>query len=512
MPPSQAGSRGLAVRETPRLPEEVPALFWIEQIAVLRRRWRVLAASVAAGIGIALSISSLQPRLYHAKTSVEIQPVSENFLKSPAENGDAVQPPDIQTQIQIIQSAEVAGSARVRLNRVGAGVGAGVANRVTDDVARSLSVHTAGQTRIIEIEADARDPRIASDYVNGVADAYIARHLEAGEQASGLLTARLRVAIDELRTRLEAANTALQSYSRESGIILTPDQSSVTEERLRQIQDALSRAEADRVQKQARSEAVSRTGAPDLASVLNDPAIKSGQEKLADLQRQRAELSVIYTADHPKVERLDAQIESVASAIRLQIADAAGRIRSEYEESRRREAMLAESYQTQRAAVLEEGDKRGHYAVLKSEADSTRALYDTMLSRVKETGIAAAMRDTNVRVLDRALPASTPFQPRFTQAFLMGAIAGLLIGFFITHSLEEADRKVRTPGEYTATAFARRRATARVWDYNRAARRRQDLGRARRGLRLDRQTRVSASRSDVRRRYAPASEAATCGK
>ncbi|WP_180541910.1 hypothetical protein, partial [Nevskia soli] len=166
MPPSQAGSRGLAVRETPRLPEEVPALFWIEQIAVLRRRWRVLAASVATGIGIALSISSLQPRLYHAKTSVEIQPVSENFLKSPAENGDAVQPPDIQTQIQIIQSAEVAGSARVRLNRVGAGVGAGVANRVTDDVARSLSVHTAGQTRIIEIEADARDPRIASDYVN----------------------------------------------------------------------------------------------------------------------------------------------------------------------------------------------------------------------------------------------------------------------------------------------------------------------------------------------------------
>jgi succinoglycan biosynthesis transport protein ExoP len=344
---------------------------------------------------------------------------------------------------------------------------------------------------------------------------YIARHLEAGEQASGALSARLRVAIGDLRTRLEAADTALQSYARESGIILTPDQSSVSQERLRQIQDALSRAEADRVQKQARSEAVSQTGAQDLASVLNDPVITSGQEKFADLQRQRAELSVTYTPDYPKVKRLDAQIESVGVAIRLQITDAAGRIRSEYEQARRREAMLSESYQTQRAAVLEEGDKRGHYAVLKSEADSTRALYDTVLARVKETGIASAMRDTNVRVLDRAVPASTPFQPRRAQAFLMGAIAGLLIGFFITHNLEEADRTLRAPGEYTVTALSRRRGKARVWDYERAARRRQDIGqgRARRGFRMDRQTRVSDSRSDFRRRNAEAaSEAASCGK
>ncbi len=491
MPPSKAGSRDLAVREIPRLPEEVPALFWIEQIAVLRRRWKVLGASVAAGIVVALSISSLQPKLYHAKTSVEIQPVGEDVLKSP-QNGYAVQPPDIQTQIKIIESADVAGKARLRLKRV------------TDDVARSLIVHAAGQTRIIEVEADARDPRIASDYVNAVAETYIERHLEAGEQASGILEARLRAAIDELRTRLEVSNTALQSYARESGIILTPDQSSVTEERLRQIQDALSRAEADRVQKQARSEAVSQSGAQDIASVLDDPIIKNGQEKLADLQRQRAELRVTYTADYPKVKRLDAQIESVGSAVRLQIADAALRIRSEYEQARRRETMLDESYQTQRAAVLEEGDKRGHYAVLKSEADSTRALYDTMLSRVKETGIASAMRDTNVRVLDRAIPASVPFQPRGAQAFLMGAIAGLMIGFFITHNLEEADRTVRAPGRHTATAIARRRGTARVADYG--------LSRTRRGVRLDRQTR-SDSRADYRRRYAAeVSEAAACGK
>ena len=438
-PPHRAASRDLIVRDAThtalaRLPEEVPALFWIEQAAVFRRRWRVLAISVSAGVAIALLLSAVQPTLYHATTSIEIQPVAEQVVKS-ASNKD-VQPPDIQTQIKIIGSAAVLGRAEARLHL-----------KSTSEVAKSLSVHTAGQTRIIEVEADARDPQAASDFVNTVAQEYIARHLEAGEQDNGLLEARSRRATEELRNRLETADGALQSYARESGIILTKDDSSVTEERLRQVQDWLSRAQAERVQKQARADAVSQNAGPNQASVLDDPAIKNGQEKLADLRRERAELSVTYTPDYPKVQRLDAEIESVNAAVQQQIVAASGRIRSAYQEARSSEAMLGESYQAQRAAVLEEGEKRVHYAVLKAEADSTRSLYNSMLERVKESGISAAMHATNVRVLDAAAPASDPFQPRRAQSLLLGALAGMLIGLFLAHNIDESDRVVKKPGE-----------------------------------------------------------------
>src|SRR5271167_4443432 len=77
-----------------------------------RRIW-FLILSALSGIGLGLLATFLQPRLYEAKASLEIQDLNENFLNMkqilPVSDtgGQANAYGDIQTQIKILQSQSV---------------------------------------------------------------------------------------------------------------------------------------------------------------------------------------------------------------------------------------------------------------------------------------------------------------------------------------------------------------------------------------------------------------------
>ena len=69
---------------------------------------------------------------------------------------------------------------------------------------------------------------------------------------------------------------------------------SVSEARLRQVQDEYSRAQADRMAKQSIYEGLLAEKPEDETAALRDPALQDYQNKLSDLNRQLADLSTVY--------------------------------------------------------------------------------------------------------------------------------------------------------------------------------------------------------------------------
>ncbi len=436
--PAEAGPRAISAQP---LPEEVSALYFARHWNVLRRHWRALLALSALGGLLGLAVAALQTPLYHAAVVVEIQGITDNLLKSPDGNPNAGADPellDIQTQIRIIQSATLVQRA---LNRV---AGPEPAFR---HASNSLKVSALGPTRLIEIAADSPDPRAAAAFVNALAAAFIDQHIASRWQGAERAAARLSAALEDMRGKLEQSENALQLCARDSGLLLPSDHGSVSEDRLRLLQSELSQAEAERVARQARLDAVSRASGAALAAVVSDPAIQDAQTKLTEIRRQLAELAVIYTPDYAKVKRLEAQIAPLESAIAREVAGTQERTRSLYAESLRREELLRSAYDAQAALVSADAARGVHYDVLRREVDSTRAIYDTMLARVKESAIASAMRSSNVRVLDAAKPPPSPFQPRRGQSALLGLVAGLFLGVVVVVTRDQTDRVVRLPGD-----------------------------------------------------------------
>src|ERR1035438_7301663 len=161
--------------------------------------------------------------------------------------------------------------------------------------------------------------------------------------------------------------------------------SSVSEDKLKQLQEELVKAQGDRVVKQSRWEMAKSVPAESLPNILNDKSLQDYLGRLAEPQRQLAELQETYTADHPKVRRVQAQIRAVEQSITRQRADILQGIRNEYEEAARRERLLLTVYQQQTGVVTDQGEKAIQYNILKREVDTNRQIYDSMLQRVKRS-------------------------------------------------------------------------------------------------------------------------------
>jgi capsular exopolysaccharide synthesis family protein len=160
--------------------------------------------------------------------------------------------------------------------------------------------------------------------------------------------------------------------------------------------------------------------------------------KLTDLRRELAELSSSLTPANPAVKKVQAQVATLESAVEKERSSDIERIKNEYESSHRRESLLAANYASQANLVSDQAAKVAHYNILKSDVDSNRQLYDSMLREVQEAGMTSALRASNIRVVDSAVPPTHPYKP---------SLVGTVFGFIFVMVRERADQSIQAPGE-----------------------------------------------------------------
>jgi len=109
-------------------------------------------------------------------------------------------------------------------------------------------------TRVLEINFSSSDPDFAALFANTMAREYIAQSVELRSANADDTNAWLSQNVDDLKLKLEKAETRLQAYAKSTNLIYTSNRESVAEQKLKQLQDELSKAQADRVVKQSRFE------------------------------------------------------------------------------------------------------------------------------------------------------------------------------------------------------------------------------------------------------------------
>ena len=231
----------------------------------------------------------------------------------------------------------------------------------------------------------------------------------------------------ELRTRLQSLNSRLQNFTARSGLIAAGKQESPVEDRLRQIQDALTHAETDRAAKQARYEAAAAQS--QIAS--DQPGLGPLHQYLTDLQnmrRQLADLNTIYTTDNYKVTRLQAQIAETEAAIQGERQDLLSRMRNYYIAAASLERTLSQSLDSQLSTASQHTRKELQYEALKDEVDTTQKLYDSILEKANQAGAASSLQITNIRVIDPATPPGLPYSPNVPLNMAIGLGIGMVGG------------------------------------------------------------------------------------
>jgi capsular exopolysaccharide synthesis family protein len=311
----------------------------------------------------------------------------------------------------------------------------------------NLRIYGSGTTRLIDVVYESPDPQLAADFANTLVNEYIQQEQEQRRDASQYTNKWLNDQIDALRHTVERSEADLLAYASRNGLVYTNDNNTVADERLRQLQTQLSRAQAERMTRQARYESGNAAAPETLGEILDSPMLRDQYGRLTDLRQQRADLIALLTPSHPKVKRIESQLAELNVAIAKSTSDIMGRIRTEFEAAQREEALLAAAYRNQADLVLSQGSKAVEYSVLKGEADSHRQLYESMLQKVNEAGVVTAMRASAARVVDPAEPPFLPSKPDVLFNTTLGLAGGLLFGVALAFFRQGSDRRLHWPGE-----------------------------------------------------------------
>lgn len=439
---------------------------------ILNRKWQLLAIAAACALA-GLLTAVLQTPLYQAHTSLEIQGPNENFLSlkdldPSSSSGSSFAETYVETQARILRDE---GLIERVIDRLGVsdrpqsllhpGPLARLLGRQSNpppkqDVTESLvaaaveglAVRASSASHVVDVSFDSPDPQFAADFANAIANELIEQNLDVRWKTSLKTADWLGRQMQDLKSRYEKSAHELQDYARSTGLVFNFDKgATAAEERLRLVQEELTRAQADLAAKQSRYE-LSKSSSPEsVPEVLDNGPLREYQIKLTELRRALAELEAGFTPGYFKVKNMRAQVNELESIIRKERSNIVERLHNEYQTAQRREKLLEQDFDTQSKIVAQEASSAVHYDVLKREVETNRLLYEATLQKMKEAGVAAAVRASNIRIISPAKRPLHPYQPKPVRNAGMGLLGGLFLGFVFIFIREHTDQSFQAPGE-----------------------------------------------------------------
>ncbi len=445
-----------------------------EYFNLLRRHWGKIMLAAAAGAALVLLATMLVQPSYQAHVSLDIQGLNGDFMgmhevSRTGDNSAESREVDMQTQIKLFQSDSLLRRTSASLlndphpamlerqdilSRMLRALHAPDIQplqyaSVVTDTADNVKVKPLGMTRLVELTCTSHDAKVAAAYCNRLTREFESEDIETRAAEAQKTSSWLTRQLADVRQKAEDSQRRLEAEVGGNGLMLSQQTSSTGEERLRDLQTELVRAQADRMQKEAAS-SQARLSSPDtLPEVLDNPAYRQYATRIADLRGKIAELVPPLTEENPKVIHLRSELRDAEAGLAASRTTSTGRQGNELAAARHREDLLQVAYNAQLANVSSDLQKTSRVSLLRREVESEQQLYQTMLQRAKEAGFALAMQASSIRVVDAAKPPPVPASPSPVKNGIGGASLGALVGIGFFFYRERNLRVFRRPGETT---------------------------------------------------------------
>ena len=308
-----------------------------------------------------------------------------------------------------------------------------------------LNVTPVPNTRLIDIRVTNPDPQLAAAIANAYSSGFVELNrrtkFESTQQASEWLSTQLA----DLEIKVETSQQKLVQYQKEHGIIGGDEKTNIITAKLDDLNKELTSAEADRIIKQSAYQQAVSANAASSPSASQSPLVAKLRTEELDLQDQLAQLTSQFGPQYPKVQEVTNRLQQVRGAIANEVKNSGSRAESEYQAALQRERMLRGQLEGQKQEANQLNQSAIEYNLLKREADSNRQLYDGLLQKLKEAGVSAGLKSSNIRQVDLARVPLAPSQPNIPRNLAIALLMGLAGGVTFAFLLEILDNTVRTP-------------------------------------------------------------------
>jgi len=303
---------------------------------------------------------------------------------------------------------------------------------VTQAFMERISIAPQGKSQLVQVQVDMADAPLAARAANGLANGFIESQMEATMEMSATATNWMNGRLGDLRAKLKNAEGRLQAYREAENLVDVNGVGTISATELSMTGDRMIDARRQRAEAESQFRQVKDIGKGNwerLASVpavLGHPLIQRFKGEEAKARAKFEELSRRYGQLHPTMQAARSDLGAASASLRSQVEQVVAGIERNYQLAMANESSLQASFDSNKSKIQDISRKEFRLRELQREVDGHRALYDTFMTRLKETAATSDLDSANARVVDKAVVPTDPIKPKKS---LIVVIAALLAGF-----------------------------------------------------------------------------------
>jgi polysaccharide biosynthesis transport protein len=431
---------------------------------VLSERRVVVFTCLALVVAFTALFTFLETPLYRATTTVQIERQGPEILSFKDMAGfDPYGYADFyQTQYKILQSRTVLRLAAERLDltnrpdyasrkgsplgRLYAALRASLAGTDADAadplfgatlfMDTGVAIEPVRNSKLVKVTFTDRDPQLAADAANAVAEAYEQFNTDARFTTTSQAQEFLTKQVARLQSEIATEERTLQQYATSKEILALSDGTQdISEKALGDLNARYMDAKGRLATARARYDQAVKGSEDSLPEVLTSPLILELKKQYAEVEREHSQMAERFKPDWPPLQQLQNELDGAKARLDIETSRIAEQVTSvakaDYDRTAAEVRNLEGSVDTQKLEVQRVGRDAIEYAGLKAEIETKRKILNDLLSRQSETETSSALHETrasNMRIVDRAEVPKRPYRPNKLLNLLLSLVFGAGLG------------------------------------------------------------------------------------
>jgi capsular exopolysaccharide synthesis family protein len=343
-----------------------------------------------------------------------------------------------------------------------------------DGLGRAMAgmVHPAIRrgTRLIDLYVTHGDPAMAQRLVEAVGREYIRNSIERRASASEDALRYLLEEEERLKRNLQKSEAAAAEYKAKNpdalqlggGTAATGSQGAggakggLVEDNLQDINTKLSAARDEQIRLEGQLQQVDQLGNNidallAISSISTAPMVSSARSSIIQIEAAITTLALRYKEKHPRMMAAKASLAEAKDKLRQAVLAQRPILRNTLEQTKATEVSLQQALQAQQGVAVNLNRTAIGYQELARQAETDRALYESVLRQIKDTNLAKDVKANAVSVIEHSPLPTSPVSPQPKKTILLGLLGGLAVGLAFVFGIDALDRSIKTVDQAEST-------------------------------------------------------------
>jgi succinoglycan biosynthesis transport protein ExoP len=413
---------------------------------LLRKAWVIILIVILVLVA-AFAYLIWAPKIYESRAVIEVEqetPRVNNIQDFNADSAEDVKSPEVLKTIEQALLSETLLLQVVKVNGLDKDPSFappkhdGSAYLETEFAARfkrKVDVKVRRGTRLIDVVVGDTDPKraqqLAASMIKEFVNQSFAQTLGLSETASDYL----RQEADRLKAKLQNAEQAVENFREQHNAVSLEEKQNIIVEKLKDLNLKVTEAKSERLKLEADVAIIKHGKAKTPEELLMLPSVAA----LPVVAGLRQEL-----ADKESKFKAESQLKGLQQSLNRTLINVGNMVVKSYEAAKNTEAKLTATLQEQEKAALELNKMAIPYNALVREVETDRALYESVLTRMKVTNVAKGIWENNIRVIETPFVSAKPAKPRKLLILALALTGGSVIGCGLVVGTDMADNSIRS--------------------------------------------------------------------